>query len=189
MNKIRKLEIGPGNERLPGFETINIAPGPFTDHVGDAKKLPFVDNTFDVVYSSHCIEHMEWFEIESTICEWVRVLKPGGLLEVHTVDSTILMRSLLELEEGREATSTPGKWKCDLHKYDPYKWAVARIMNYRRGEGKYGHTWFHRSILTPNYMRRCFSEAGLVDIEKVDEPRGNKKHRGINMGLCGIKPI
>jgi SAM-dependent methyltransferase len=183
---MRCLEIGPGFERLPGFETLNLVRNQFTDHVGDAKKPPFKDGTFDVVYSSHCIEHVEWHDVEDTIKQWARILKPGGLLEVHTVNGHLMMQALVRYEETGEAVIQAGKWKADLHKGDPYKWAAARILNYRRG-GEKGDSWMHRAILTPRYLRHCFEQAGIKNIEPVAEPRGSKKHKSINMGLKGTK--
>jgi predicted SAM-dependent methyltransferase len=183
---VRRLEIGPGHERLPGFETLDILKGPATDHVGPAQKPPFPDGTFDEVYSSHCIEHVESYEVEATIAEWTRILKVGGSLEVHTVNAVPLMRAMLEWDETGETTHRPGKWRSDLHAYDPYNHAALRIMCYaKKGTGT---AYFHRAILTPRYLRRCFERAGLVEIENVAEPRGAKKHRSApNMGLRGRK--
>lgn len=177
---MRSLEIGPGPERLEGFETFNIVPGPFTDHVGDARRLPFKDGTFGEVYSSHCIEHIEWFEVEQTIAEWTRVIAPGGTLEVHTVNAEPLLRAILG-----DVEVNPGKWRTDLHKGNPYLWAVGRIMSYAK-RGDHGVN-LHRAILTPAYLRRCFEKAGLTDLETLAEPKGTKKHKGINMGLRGRK--
>src|SRR5688572_19487584 len=115
---MRCLEIGPGPIRLPGFETLNVIKTPVTDHVGDAQRPPFPNNSFDVVYSSHCIEHVEWFQVEDTIREWVRILKPGGLLEVHTVNGYNLLKALIDLEETGKTDLTAGKWKRELHKDD-----------------------------------------------------------------------
>lgn len=183
---MRRLEIGPGAERLPGFETLNISPGPFTDHVGDARRPPFRAATFDTVYSSHCIEHVEWFEVEATIAEWARILKPGGVLEVHTVDGYAMMKALVALEETGVSPVKAGTWKRDLHHDDPFKWCVGRLLNYAK-KGDHGTCWMHRAIITPAYLRRCFEQAGLSNIEAVAEPRGRKKHAAINMGLRGAK--
>lgn len=181
---MRRLEIGPGAERLPGFETFNIAPGPFTDHVGDARRLPFKDGTFAEVYSSHCIEHIEWFDVEATIAEWARVLAPGGLLEVHTVNAAPLMQAMIDWDNG-ETDLKAGAWRRDLHRDEPFLWAAGRILCYaKRGDGGAN---LHRAILTPRYLRECFERAGLVDLETAEEPRGSKKHRSINMGLRGWK--
>lgn len=179
---MRCLEIGPGAEKLPGFETLNIRPP--ADHVADCRKTGLPNGAFDLVYSSHCIEHVEWFEVEATIREWARLVRPGGMLEVHTVNAASLMREILEWEETGEGRA--GTWKRELHRDHPLLFAAGRILNYaKKGEG--GTVWMHRAILTPRYMRECFGKAGLADLEEVDEPRGPKKHRRINMGLRGRK--
>ncbi len=183
---MRRLEIGPGHERLPGFETLNVLRTPITDHVGRAQEPPFKDETFDEVYSSHCIEHVEWFEVEATITEWVRILKPGGLLEVHTLDATPWLEAILEFEETGESLSRTGKWRADLHGHDPYVHAAGRILCYSKKDD--GGANIHRAIMTPRYLRRCFERAGLVDLEPVATPRGAKKHTMVNMGLRGRKP-
>lgn len=183
---MRRLEIGPGHTRLPGFETLNIRRTPSTDHLGPAQRPPFPDATFDEVYSSHCIEHVEWFEVEATIAEWARILKPGGRLEVHTLDATPWLRAMLEWEDTDETASRTGKWRADLHGHDPYVHAAGRIMCYsKKGDGGAN---IHRAIITPRYLRRCFERAGLVDLEPVAEPRGAKKHTMVNLGLRGRKP-
>lgn len=182
---MRRLEIGPGPERLPGYETLNAVRTPYTDHVADCRRLPFADATFDEVYSSHCIEHVEWFEVEATIKEWARVLKPGAVLEVHTINAAPLMQAMLEWSETGATDLKAGGWKQDLHGGDPYLWAAGRIMCYaKKGDGGLN---MHRAILTPRYLVQCFDRAGLVELEEVADPKGAKKHRGINMGLRGVK--
>jgi ubiquinone/menaquinone biosynthesis C-methylase UbiE len=183
---VRRLEIGPGPERLPGYETLNALRTPFTDHVGDARRPPFQNETFDEVYSSHCIEHIEWFEIEATIKEWVRILKPGGVLEIHTVNAAPIMRAMLEWEETGHTDRKPGAWKREWHKDHPFVAGAGRILCYSK-KGDQGVN-MHRAILTPRYLRECFEKAGLVEIEEVAEPKGAKKHTAINMGLRGRKP-
>lgn len=46
----------------------------------DAQRLPFADGTFDIVFSSHVLEHFPRAQFEPTISEWLRVLKPSGEL-------------------------------------------------------------------------------------------------------------
>ncbi len=47
---------------------------------GSAENLPFDDNSFDVVYSSHVLEHVS--SEKKTLEEIQRVLKPGGVLVI-----------------------------------------------------------------------------------------------------------
>ena len=51
-----------------------------TDH-----RLPFEDDCFDVVTSWHVIEHVT--DVRQTLTEWMRVVKPGGILALETPDS------------------------------------------------------------------------------------------------------
>lgn len=51
----------------------------------DDHRLPYADNTFDVLTSWHVIEHVD--DVNSTLTEWFRVIKPGGILVLETPDS------------------------------------------------------------------------------------------------------
>jgi SAM-dependent methyltransferase len=52
------------------------------DVVCDVRKLPVPDQTFDIVFSSHTLEHFSWTSVDRVIKEWVRVLKVGGELRL-----------------------------------------------------------------------------------------------------------
>lgn len=47
---------------------------------GDIRKLPFEDNTADLIFTCHVIEHFWPWDLQEILKEWKRVLKPGGLL-------------------------------------------------------------------------------------------------------------
>lgn len=47
-------------------------------------KFPFPDNSFDVIYSEHLIEHIVLDKIPHFLQEIYRILKPGGLFRVTT---------------------------------------------------------------------------------------------------------
>ena len=47
-------------------------------HLGDLKEIAFPENTFDLVFLSHVIEHVP-FPIDA-LAEYYRILKPGGYL-------------------------------------------------------------------------------------------------------------
>ena len=52
--------------------------------------LPYEDNSFDVVYSSHFIEHIPVDQIEFFFNDVYRILKPGGLIRLVTPDLEFL---------------------------------------------------------------------------------------------------
>ena len=79
------LEIGPGNyPRCDPQRTVFLDKFPSeqdwvrVDIVSDATTIPLADNSFDYVFSCHCLEHMP--DTIGTLKEWLRVLKPGGRL-------------------------------------------------------------------------------------------------------------
>lgn len=184
---MRCLEIGPHKGRIPGFETLDIVPGRLVDHVRDCRETGFPDATFDLVYSSHVIEHIEWFDVERTIAEWARILKPGGWLEVHTVDAYRLMKALVVLEETGEWTGPSPAWRSNLTKDDPYLFVTGRTLNWRKDDNIYE---LHRSLITPKFLARCFERAGLTDLAPLtrEDARGSRHSAFINLGLKGRKP-
>jgi predicted SAM-dependent methyltransferase len=61
---LRKLHIG-GQTPAPGWEIMDILPGPHVDHLGNAGDLSrFPDNSLDEIYASHTLEHFDYrFEL------------------------------------------------------------------------------------------------------------------------------
>ncbi len=93
---LRKLHIG-GTLRARGWEILNAVAGSHVDHLGNARDLSrFVDQSFDVLYASHVLEHFDYMnELGHTLTEWFRVLKPGGTLYASVPDLDILAQLFL----------------------------------------------------------------------------------------------
>jgi predicted SAM-dependent methyltransferase len=77
------------------------------------KGLPYDNDTFDVVYHSHLLEHLDRKRAPDFLRECRRVLKPGGILRVVVPDLALYIQryceavTLLErgLDHGRHAHS------------------------------------------------------------------------------------
>lgn len=52
------------------------------DVVCDVRHLPVPDETFDIVFSSHTLEHFGWTSVGTVLKEWTRILKVGGELRL-----------------------------------------------------------------------------------------------------------
>ena len=52
--------------------------------LGDLRKLPFADNTFDKAWSLDVLEHLSPDALAGMLAEAARILKPGGSLFVYT---------------------------------------------------------------------------------------------------------
>ena len=72
-----KLNLGAGFSYIPGFHNIDISPK--ADIVLDLgrERLPFEDNSVDLVFSYHCLEHVDNYLF--ALSEIYRVLKHGGI--------------------------------------------------------------------------------------------------------------
>ncbi|MCA9107731.1 MAG: class I SAM-dependent methyltransferase [Planctomycetales bacterium] len=57
----------------------------FSAEVVGPLDLPFDSHSFDVVCAWHVIEHVQ--DVRTTLREWSRVLRPGGLLVIETPDA------------------------------------------------------------------------------------------------------
>jgi SAM-dependent methyltransferase len=80
------IEVGPGdNPYCPPERTVFVdkftgAGSGTVRKIEDAWKLPFQDNQFDFLLSSHCLEHCP--DAIRTLLEWRRVVRPNGRLVV-----------------------------------------------------------------------------------------------------------
>jgi len=79
----RFLHLGCGDVIFPRpFENLDGRNLNGVDHVGSVYPLPFDDNSFDLLYSSHVLEHFHRKETLNVLKEWVRVLKPDGIIRL-----------------------------------------------------------------------------------------------------------
>ncbi len=75
-------DIGCGNWS-PSGENVHITrfdlnPEVNPDVVCDVRAIPEKNETFDVVYASHVLEHFFFWELQGLVKEWLRILKVGG---------------------------------------------------------------------------------------------------------------
>jgi predicted SAM-dependent methyltransferase len=79
-----KLNVGCGGKLLDGFINIDLDNNwadTKPDVIADVTKpLPFDHNYADEIHAYHLIEHLNRWETPNILNDWVRVLKPGGLL-------------------------------------------------------------------------------------------------------------
>jgi len=75
-----KLNLGCGNKKIEGFIGVDIKDA---DIQADIRKLPLDDDSVDEILAVHCAEHFYRHEIADVIIEWLRVLKPGGMMALE----------------------------------------------------------------------------------------------------------
>jgi predicted SAM-dependent methyltransferase len=82
------LHIGCGDIDAQGFINIDAKPGPHV-HIVTTNLLRLImipENTADLIYMSHVLEHVSHREIVATLREMHRILKSSGILRISVPD-------------------------------------------------------------------------------------------------------
>jgi predicted SAM-dependent methyltransferase len=86
-----KLHLGCGHKHFDGYINMDLWLNEAVDVVGDITKLPWPDDTANVLESYHVIEHLPHPKVPLILKEWFRVLERGGrmVLECPHFDETV----------------------------------------------------------------------------------------------------
>ena len=100
-----KLHLGCGDKYIPGFVNIDVQKSEAVDVVSDVMKLPYKENSIDLIYSCSMLEHfgknnnLEFFRHTSwkdVLEYWYRLLKPTGNLYMSVPDFKSVCKEYLE---------------------------------------------------------------------------------------------
>ena len=150
------------------------------DIIHDLSEFPYPieDDTYNVVYMSHVLEHLSWVITPKILEEIYRIIKPGGSVEIHVPDLKKLVDAYLNPELIKENNAG---WYPHNPKEEPIKWFNGRMFNYGPGNEN-----FHRAAFDEAFLKQSLSEVGFKDLEIIEHSRGSY-HGWINLGIKGIK--
>lgn len=171
------LEIGPGKAPVNrSWDIIDMVKYPYVDIVHDVRNLPLPvgSNKYDLIYMSHILEHIPWFQTHDFLKEILRILKPGGEVEIWVPD----FAKLVDAYQRQKILDTWFKFNPDK---DFMTWINGRLFTYGPGE----ENW-HRAAFDEKYLRRCLQRAGFRHTTRLTKPRGYD-HGPINLGVAGVK--
>lgn len=98
------LHLGCGSINHPSFINIDGIPAPHIHYVGRIDKLTYIkDNSVDLIYACHCLEHFSHRQIPLILIEWYRIIKKGGILRISVPDFDLLVD--LYLATGRDLSA------------------------------------------------------------------------------------
>jgi predicted SAM-dependent methyltransferase len=138
------VNIGCGVNTGPEFINVDAVPQAKTHVISDARRLPmFKDNSVDLIYASHVIEHFPRGQIKTALKEWLRMLKPGGVLRFGVPNFDELIR--MYQKSGNDIDS---------------------IVNQLMGQD--GEWDDHHSIWNKEYAEKILKEVGYAEVRTWD---------------------
>lgn len=91
-DEVVNLHLGCGPISHPKFINIDALPAPHVHYVRAINDLsPFKDNSVNLIYASHCLEHFPHPKVPKVLDEWFRVLKHEGILRLSVPDFDLLL--------------------------------------------------------------------------------------------------
>jgi len=119
---MKYLNLGCGSRFHKEWVNLDKHPNNPQVQKNDVRKgIPFSDNTFDVVYHSHLLEHLTKENALAFTNECFRVIKPGGVLRVVVPDLEQISRLyLLALENSLDG---------DIDWQQKYEWVMLELYD------------------------------------------------------------
>ena len=173
---LKKLNLGCGDKILPGYVNVDVAAsrrGLKPDVLCDLHKLTsFEDNTVDEILSVHVVEHFWRWEVVDVLKEWVRVLKPGGVMILECPNLVSACEELLQNPDIATGPGQEGQRSMWVFYGDP-AWKDPLMI----------HRWGY----SPRSLGQIMFEAGLVNLRQ--EPAQFKLREPRDMRIVGEKPL
>lgn len=118
---MNKLNFGCGHRYAKNWVNIDFhSDHPEVQRVNLLQRLPFDDGTFDVVYSSHVLEHFSPETAEALLRECHRVLKPGGILRTVLPDLETACREYVRILNEVKTSETSRR---------QYEWIILELLD------------------------------------------------------------
>ncbi|SNQ62974.1 Methyltransferase family protein [Candidatus Methanoperedens nitroreducens] len=141
---IKKLHLGCGKRYIPGFTHVDLADYPHIDYRHNVSDLSmFEDDSIELIYACHVLEHFKRHEVENVLKEWHRVLVPNGILRLAVPD-----------------------FEAVAQVYEKYK-DMELVMGLLYGGQEYEYN-FHHVLFDFKYLEKLLEKVGFKNIHRYD---------------------
>lgn len=151
-----RIDLGAGAVSPEGFIPMGNA------HGTAIYPLDVRDETVDIIRSSHCLEHFPSAQVPAVLAEWVRVLKPGGQLQIAVPDFAKIAEGYLAGVNQR---------------------TEAFIMGAQTAPDD-----FHKALFDGQSLKTALAAAGLMLIRRWESELTDCASLPISLNLAGTKP-
>lgn len=152
-----RLNLGAGGCEIPGYTSVDRKSGQ------EVYPLSYPDSSADEIYASHVLEHFSHREVGEVLKDWVRVLKPGGVLKIAVPN----FDKIIEWYKQERA---------DLP-----------LMGYLLG-GQTDENDYHKCVFNESGLRADMEAAGLTNVQGWQATQTDCASLEVSLNLEGTKP-
>lgn len=157
------------------------------------KRLPFADNRFVAIYSSHALEHLHYNQAEKLLTECFRVLKRGGVCRIVVPDlAAAVHRYLQRSEENDDSAADEFMEELNVHLRinEPGVLGLYHFL-----VGFHRHKWMYDAFSLKSLLEKvgftelstpACKEGRLPGLQKIEEP--GRILNGAGVIVEGVKP-
>lgn len=137
------LHLGCGSVNHPKFINIDGLPDSHIHYVRAINNLSiFKNESVDLIYACHCLEHFSHREVPNVLTEWFRVLKSGGVCRISVPNFDLLLKVYQDNN-------------CDVEK----------ILLPLMGGQEYKYN-FHLTLFTQRSLEKLLLDTGFKHVQK-----------------------
>jgi predicted SAM-dependent methyltransferase len=138
-----KLHLGCGMRYIPGYTHVDIIDAPHIDNRCSVDNLcDFADDSVDLIYASHVLEHFGRHEVQAVLKGWYRVMKTGGVLRIAVPNFSAVVE--MYAQEGLK---------------DGYSGLVGLVCGGQRNQYD-----FHKIIFDESFLKYLLEKIGFHDV-------------------------
>lgn len=156
-----KLNLGDAGRQFDGYIGVDISRGEDAAYLETVLFLKELDAPHEI-RASHILEHFPHGQVVEVLREWVRILKPGGVLKIAVPDFKLLAEQYLA---GAELPTQLYVMGGQINQHD-----------------------FHKAIFDEEVLSETLREVGLIGIRRWQDEIEDCSRLPISLNLCGTKP-
>lgn len=167
-HQVRKLQIGAGSSRPPGWLNTDIEPGDGLAFLDATKRFPLEDESIHYIFSEHVIEHLTYDEGKAAMAEAYRVLAPGGRMRTSTPNLTRFI-DLFSKDPSDDAKAFI-VGKLQWHEWPTEPNSAAIILNLQMS------SWGHKFMYDVATLGGALTRAGFRNVQEFEANLSNDPH-------------
>ena len=160
---MKKINVGGGKHwHKDGWENIDLGLG---HNLNQGYLKNYKDNSVDIIYTSHCIEHLPWKNVDNVLKDLYRILKPGGLIRIVLPDVDIMWKIIKNKDRDILERNNPGYYRSGGGGALSNEFCVYELFGYDRKGERFLENTMHKAFFNESIINIMLSAAGFSEVE------------------------